>query len=65
MELNASSDPSTATFGNSFEDGNGTATAAPALAMMGPTGPGDDGGASSAGSDGVSRAASMATAVSA
>eukprot|EP00969_Alexandrium_andersonii_P262004 11583193-Alexandrium_andersonii.AAC.1 len=64
MELNASSDPSTATFGNSSEDGNGLAIAAPALAIMGPAGPGDD-GASSAGSDGASRAASMATAVSA
>eukprot|EP00969_Alexandrium_andersonii_P162060 7162709-Alexandrium_andersonii.AAC.1 len=62
MELNASSDPSTATFGGSSEDG--TAIAAPALAIMGANAPADDGGASGAGSDGVG-AASMATAVSA
>eukprot|EP00969_Alexandrium_andersonii_P320299 14151169-Alexandrium_andersonii.AAC.1 len=62
MELNASSDPSTATIGNSSEEG--AALAAPALAIMGPSGPDDGGGASSAGSDGASRAASTATAVS-
>eukprot|EP00969_Alexandrium_andersonii_P307719 13602761-Alexandrium_andersonii.AAC.1 len=62
MELNASSDPSTATFGGSSEEG--VAVATPALALGGPDGPVDEGGASSAGSDGVGTA-SMATAVSA
>eukprot|EP00969_Alexandrium_andersonii_P115767 5120011-Alexandrium_andersonii.AAC.1 len=62
MDPNAGSDPSTATFGGSSEEG--VAVAAPALALVGPDGPADEGGASSAGSDGIG-AASMATAVSA
>eukprot|EP00969_Alexandrium_andersonii_P248271 10971284-Alexandrium_andersonii.AAC.1 len=46
------------------EDGSGAAVAAPALAILGPAGPGD-GGAPSVGSDAVFRAASMPTAISA